>query len=303
MSFRSTNESCRTSFVHVQELQMNIFKVHQGWLTIALPPPWHRGTLFTRPVSAEWNITMYSCDLSLVHKVENVVVRHPSRGDPWRRQQRSIGTEWKWRSVSDRGDLLCFVQGNSNYRRRQTMCSRQCFHWHMCFRIGRFRFPKRKCGDESRRQDQSRARLFPSMSTVFEVNGFEEALSKIDLKAECNSSSISPMKSKCPVGKARVCCFPRLNLSSVTADGASAFFLWQKRSADDIRASDALLSHWNLLSAFCSSLGRWDRWWSGQFSPSPAASFDTSVLLLHAISGHLSPSEILDTEFLHSRLR
>ena len=60
------------------------------------------------------------------------------------------------------------------------------------------------------------------------------------------------------MGKARVCCFPRLDLSSVIADGASGFFVWQRRSADDIRASDALLSHWNLLPAFCSSLVRWD---------------------------------------------
>ena len=63
------------------------------------------------------------------------------------------------------------------------------------------------------------------MSAVFEVNGFEEALSEIDLKAECNFSSLSPTQSKCPVGKARVCCFPRLNLNSMIADGASGFFL------------------------------------------------------------------------------
>ena len=54
-SFRSTNESYRTLFVHVQELLMNIFKVHQGRLTNALPPPWQRGTLFTRLVSAKYN--------------------------------------------------------------------------------------------------------------------------------------------------------------------------------------------------------------------------------------------------------
>ena len=53
--FRSTNESGRTSFAHAQELLMNIFKVHQGRLTISLPPPWQRGTLFTRLVSAKYN--------------------------------------------------------------------------------------------------------------------------------------------------------------------------------------------------------------------------------------------------------
>ena len=138
--------------------------------------------------------------LSLVHEVENVVVRHPSRGD-----------------------LLCFAQGDWNHRRRQTMCSRQCFHWHMCFRIGRFRFPKRKLWwrKSSSRSEQS--------STV-------------------------PVDVRCLRGH----WFPRLNLNSMIADGESTFFLWQRRSADDIRAIDDLLSHWNLLSAFCSSLGRWD---------------------------------------------
>ena len=53
------------------------------------------------------------------------------------------------------------------------MCSRQCFHWNTSFRIVGFRFSNRKCGDDSRRGDQSKARLFPSMSAVFEVNGFE----------------------------------------------------------------------------------------------------------------------------------
>jgi hypothetical protein len=37
MSFRSTNESCRTYFGHVQQRMTNIFKVHQGRLTITLP--------------------------------------------------------------------------------------------------------------------------------------------------------------------------------------------------------------------------------------------------------------------------
>ena len=70
----------------------------------------------------KWKLRIYFCDLSLVHKCENVVVRHPSRGDRWRREQRSTRTEWKWRWLSDRRDLLCFAQADSNHIVKDKQC-------------------------------------------------------------------------------------------------------------------------------------------------------------------------------------
>ena len=101
--------------------------------------------------NGKWNITLYFCGLCLVHKVENIVVRHPSKGD-----------------------LLCFTRRDSNHRRRQTMCERQCFHWHTCFRIGRFRFPNRKCRDDSGRQDQSRLLLDEMYTPIVYVKEWKE---------------------------------------------------------------------------------------------------------------------------------
>ena len=251
--------------------------------------------------------------LSLVHEVENVVVRHPSRGD-----------------------LLCFAQGDSNHRRRQTMCSRQCFHWHMCFRIGRFRFPKRKLwwrksssrseqsstvpvdfrclrGQWVRRSAQwnrseSRMSFFISLSDAVKVSSGKRACLLLSSSESEQYDRwrcvwiLSVTKKKRGWHSSEWCfAFP--------LKSSPCFLLISGQMKFSSRSRTSIGGHWNWSRSMLINVewiyrtSIWNRWWwSWQLSPSPAASLDTSVLLLHAISGDLSPSEILVSGKSRNRL-